>query len=160
MKIIEVLVVEQEKGLFLEISRKLPLVKMEDSPFRAFRLEIDPELLVYFYLFDSSAIIPIDFREDILPHLKRILILAGDTSFRRWNFSEEVSLLLEQDQERIPTMVVLVTGEGKRKERPALIFENGLFLGKDSRLFNWERGNDFNIARIWTTFWSDLRLAV
>ena len=160
MKIIEVLVLEQEKGLFLEISRKLPLVKVEDSPFRSFRLEIDPELLSYFYLFDSSAIIPADFREDILPHLKRIMILAGEVSFRKWNFSEEIALFLEQYQEKIPTMAVLVTEEGKRKQRPTVLFESGLYLGRNSRLFNWERGNQETLFRIWSTFWSDLHLSV
>lgn len=160
MKIIEVLVVEQEKGLFLEISHKLPLVKMEDSPFRALRLEIDPELLVYFYLFDSSAIIPVDFREDILPHLKRLLILAGDVSFRKWNFSEEVALFLERYQEKIPTVTVLATEEGKRKQRPAVLFETGLYLGKNSRLFNWERGSEESLSRVWSTFWSDLHLPI
>ena len=160
MKIIEVLVLEQEKGLFLEISRKLPLVKVEDSPFRSFRLEIDPELLSYFYLFDSSAIIPTDFKEDILPHLKRILIVSGDVSFRKWNFSEEVALFLEQYQKKIPTMSVLATEEGKRKQRPAVLFETGLYLGKNSRLFNWERGNEENLSRVWSTFWSDLQLPI
>jgi hypothetical protein len=160
MKIIEVLVLEQEKGLFLEFSRKLPVVKVEDSPFRSFRLEIDLELLNYFYLFDSSAIIPADFKEDILPHLKRIMILAGEGSFRKWNFSEEVALFLEQYQEKIPTVTVLATEEGKRKQRPAVLFESGLYLGRNSRLFNWERGNEETLSRIWGTFWSDLRLAV
>jgi hypothetical protein len=160
MKIIEVLVLEQEKGLFLEISRKLCLVKIEDSPFQAFRLEIDPDLLIYFYLFNSLAIMPSDFTEDILPHLKRILILAGDVSFRRWNFSEELSVLLEQYREKILTVVVLAVNDGKSKPRPAVIFESGLYLGKGSRLFNWERGNDNTIYQLWSMFWSDLLLAV
>jgi hypothetical protein len=160
MKIIEVLVLEQEKGLFLEIARKLPLVKMDNSPFRVFRLEIDPELLIYFYLFDSSAIIRTDFIEDILPHIRRIMILSGDTSFRKWNFSEELSQLLEQYLEIIPTMVVLAVEAGKRIHRPKIIFENGLYLGKDSRLLNWERGKEDNIAQIWSIFWGKLHLAV
>jgi hypothetical protein len=160
MKIIEILVLEEGQGLFLDISRRLPLVKMDDSPFPVFRLEIDPELVIYFYLFDSSAIIQTDFIEDVLPHISRIMILSGDTSFRRWNFSEELSQLLEQYLEIIPTMVVLAAETGKRILRPEVLFETGLYLGKDTRLLNWERGKEDNIAQIWSIFWGKLPFAV
>ena len=88
------------------------------------------------------------------------MILAGEVSFRKWNFSEEIALFLEQYQEKIPTMAVLATEEGKRKQRPTVLFESGLYLGRNSRLFNWERGNQETLFRIWSTFWSDLHLSV
>ncbi len=158
MKIIEVLVVEQEKGLFQEIARNVPLSQAEGFRYPTFRLEIDPELIIYFYVIDSSVIPAADFLEDIFPHIKRILILGVESAFRKWNFSDELVQLLEQHYEIIPTVLVLVMEEDKRAQRGEVIFHSGLYLGKRSRLVNWERGNKEQLSRIWEMFWNPVTL--
>lgn len=158
MKIIEVLVVEQEKGLFQEIARTVPLSQVEGFRYPAFRLEIDPELIIYFYVIDSSVIPAIDFLEDIFPHIKRILILGVESAFRKWNFSDELVQLLEQHYEIIPTILVLVVEGDKRAQRGEVIFNSGFYLGHKSRLVNWERGNREQVSRIWEIVWNPVIL--
>ncbi len=158
MKIIEVLVIEQEKGLFKEIAHHLPVNVVEGSRFPSLRLEIDPELIIYFYIFDSSVIPPPDFLEDNFLYIKRILILGNETAFRKWNFSDEVARLVEENYEIIPTLLVLVVEPGKRTQRGEVVFDSGLYLGERSRLVSWERGNKEQIGRIWEIFWNPVTL--
>lgn len=158
MKIIEVLVIEQEKGLFQEIARGLPLNQVESFRYPAFRLEIDTELIIYFYVIDSSVIPATDFLEDIFPHIKRMLILGVESAFRKWNFSEQLVQLLEQHYEIIPTVLVLVVEAEKHVQRSEVIFNSGLYLGNKSRLMNREQGNKEQVSRIWDILWNPVNL--
>lgn len=154
MKIIEVLVVEQEKGLFQEIAWNVPLNQVEGFRYLTFRLEVDPGLIIYFYVIDSSVIPAADFLEDIFPHIQRILILGVESAFRKWNFSDELVQRLEQQYEIIPTVLVLVVEGDQRAQQGEVIFNSVLYLGNKSRLVNWERGNKEQISRIWEILWN------
>ncbi|UCF65259.1 MAG: hypothetical protein JSW33_05360 [bacterium] len=154
MKIIDVLLLEQAQGLFEKFAQGIAVQKVEDSRVQVYRLEIDPQLIILFYVGEINNKMPAYLVENIGPGLKRIIWLLDDQQFSDMKAVEEYGSMVGQFDELIPAAVVLKTDHSKWGKMAENLVNEGLFLGNHSRLYFWNQDIERDALRIWKSIWS------
>jgi hypothetical protein len=154
MKIVELLILEHEEGLFTKFANGIPIKILEDYDFPVYRLEIDPSLVLMFYVFNTQQGVPIHLLENIVPSLKRILWFSEEEKFVTLVPPDGYRELLEEYEDIIPSAVVLSMEEDKLPEMSEALLHQGCYLGDQSRLYLWNQNDPQNSRRIWQLIWS------
>jgi hypothetical protein len=156
MKIIEALFIEQNNDLFGILSEVLPVVPLTDSKLPAFRLEIDPELILLLYRIESENILSSEILDNIFPHLERIVLLVSPEDIARFNIPEPVEQKMKEYPVPVPTMVAVALRGKSGLSLKKQILENGLYLGDKNRLFFWNPEQPAESVRIWKNIWTKI----
>jgi hypothetical protein len=154
MKIIDVLLFEQIQGLFEEFAQRIPVQKVEDSRFQVYRLEIDPMLVIFFYLNEMNNKMPAYLVENIGPSLKRIIWLLDDQQTSDLTTAEGYGSIIKRYDDLIPSAVVLRIDESKSGRMPENLINKSLYLGDHSRLHIWNEAEGQDSLRIWKSIWT------
>jgi hypothetical protein len=153
MKLIEALFIEQNNDLFGILSEVLPVVPLSDSKLPAFRLEIDPELVLLLYRIDSENSLSPEILDNIFPHLERIVLLVSLEDVDRFNIPELVERKINEYPVSVPAMVAMALNEKSVPSLKKQILEKGLYLGEKNRLFFWNPAQHGESLRIWKNIW-------
>ncbi len=153
MTIIESLVVEQEEGLFRELSRDLSLELMEGSAVPVLRMEVDPELVVYFYAVESLQSASPAVRDHVIPHMKRVVMIGHAGQLNKWVLPDFLREYLESYGDSLPQVLILCSEENEKRKIPEYLGVRGLYLGDYRRLLFWDRENPADVRRVWQGVW-------
>ncbi|NOQ98124.1 MAG: hypothetical protein GQ561_08160 [Calditrichae bacterium] len=154
MKIYEIMILEHEEKLFTKFAQGIPVKMLEEYDFPVYRLEIDPSLVLIFYVFELQYIPPIHFLENIFPSLKRIIWLSREQQFMNLLPPDEYKKFFEQFEDIIPSAVVLAVADDNLPEMSEALLHQGCYLGDQSRLYLWNEKDPQNSRRIWQLIWS------
>ena len=154
MNILEIIILEQEEGLFRKFAREIPLQLLNEYDFPVYRLEIDPNLVLIFYIFEVQTRYSAYFLENIFPSIKRVIWLSSEQNFIDLVPADEFIELLEQFEDTIPSAVILGVGDDKMTMMSEALLHQGCYLGDQSRLYLWNQGDPQNSRQIWQLIWS------
>ena len=154
MNILEIMILEQEEGLFRKFAREIPFQLLDEYDFPVYRLEIDPNLVLIFYIFIVQTRYPDHFLENIFPSLKRIIWLSSEQKFIELVPTDEFMELLEQFEDTIPSAVILGVGDDKLTMMSEALLHQGCYLSDQSRLYLWNQGDPQSSRQIWQLIWS------
>lgn len=154
MNILEIAILEQEEGLFRKFSQEIPLQVLTEYDFPVYRLEIDPNLILIFYIFDVQKRFPVNFLENIFPSLKRIIWLSSEQNFNDLIPPDEFKELFEQFEDAIPSAVILGVEDEKMTLMSEVLLHQGCYLGDQSRLYLWNEGDPQSSRQLWQLIWS------
>jgi hypothetical protein len=152
MEIIESLVIEQSEGLFIQLSDQMPFSLFTEHPLKIYRLEVEPDLMMYFYVLDSRKNIPIDWLLNIFPSLKRIIFLADRNGVDEWELSD---ILIENIQRYIPSIPSYAIIFTDKKLDRAEFFSNELPIKENVKILCWHRSDKI----IWRQIWKEIFLS-
>jgi hypothetical protein len=151
MKIVEAIVIEQESGLFSQLIAELPFSSLENQDFPCYRLQVDPSLVMLFYLFRDNHRIPGDWLNHSAHHIKRIILLTSREKVEEWQLEDVVKEELLSLVANIPKFLLLVSPNGSEKDLSRDTLEK---FGKPVQVVHWNN-NDRDMARqIWKMIWS------
>ncbi len=153
MKIIESLFIEQNDDMFAGLSEVLPLAPLPDSKLPAFRLEIDPELVLIFYKIDTDTNLYPEILENIFPHLERIVLLTSAEDIDNFKIPAFVLQKMEEYSGSFTAVVVISLNDDSRRGLKEPYVDKGLFLGEGSHLFFWNPQQRDDSLRIWKKMW-------
>jgi len=154
MNILEIMILEEEGGLFGNFAREIPLQLLNEYDFPVYRLEIDPDLVLIFYIFEVQKRYPVHFLENIFPSLKRIIWLSSERKFIDMMPPDEFNELLEQFEDTIPSAVILGVGDDKMTMMSEALLHRGCYLGEQSSLYLWNQEDPQSSRQIWQLIWS------
>jgi len=154
MKIFEIMILEDEEGLFTKFSRGIPMKILKANDFPVYRLEIDRSLVLIFYLFEIQKRPPAHLLENIFPSLKRIIWLSSQRQFMNLTPPAEYNELFEQFEDLIPSAVILDVGDDSQTDLAEALLHHGCYLGDQSRLYLWNAADPQNSRQIWQLIWS------
>lgn len=156
MNILEIAILEQEEGLFSKFTQEIPIHLLTEYDFPVYRVEIDPNLVLIFYIFDIQKRFPVYLLENIIPSLKRIIWLSSEQNFIDLMPPDEIKELFQQFEDAIPSAVILGVGDEKMTMMSEALLHQGCYLGDQSRLYLWNEGDPQSSRRIWQLIWSVL----
>lgn len=157
MKIEEILIIGVDPDLKDTFLSRLPLDGQRIHGVDIYQLEIDMDLRIFFYDFDLSHQIPIEFMEHIRPHLSGVLIIGdSDISLHSGTKADLVNDIIKE-LENIPVVVAAVMNGKNRNTISQAFNESGLYLSKNSRLYFWKYEDVKSIRAIWRSLLVDLQ---
>jgi hypothetical protein len=155
MQILELLVYEENEGLFSEFSQFLPLVKVAQQNLPTYRLEIDRQLVLLVYYLSKDQNYSLQYLKNVFPHLTRLLWLSNKKGFEDLTLPEELQAIYEENDSSLPSTIVLAADRHSTEAESDSIMETGFNLNTNSRLIFWNREDQENVHRIWQKMWGE-----
>jgi hypothetical protein len=147
----ETLVIEQKKGLFDKLSGCLELHELVDFNLPVYRLEIDPDIAIYFYLLNKEIKPQETILDNIFPHIKNIILLSRYDDFKNWQLPENLSKRLNEIEDGISFYVITLINEDLKHTFSKEILNQGFLISAAGRLLLWDSSDEKNAKHIWKT---------
>lgn len=152
MKILEYIALETSPGLFAEFSKPLHFIRSDEMNFPAYRLEIDPEMVIWFYLvFSQTRDIPEELKKTA-PYLRGALLLPDTNWMGNYLSFQEILSQLDIQPGKLPLFLAQKTTYDWYEELPMHIRHEGIYLGPGSKLMFWPEQHANSLRVIWRNF--------
>ena len=155
MQIIETLVIEQAPEMFSGMGEILPLSDLEQVEVPIYRFEVDSDLVILIYRLNSERQIKKEILDNILPHLKAVILLFDRSLFSTENYSLPFWDQLMEREREVP-VILAVKAENADIALSEKIKSRGLYLGEKSRMMFWDPADRASLLRIWQEGWGNL----
>ncbi len=155
MQIVETLVFETQNGLFEKLSNPLPLTSLGGTDIPTYRLEVDPELVIFIYLIEKNKSNGEQFLANLMPYIKTTVILTRNTELESLELPAFLLKHLNDFEERAPITLALVN-KGEGNGRAEYLREHGFYLAERSRLVLLDEDDKENRIQVWKIAWGEL----
>lgn len=149
MKIIETMVLSQNQRIFEDLGKNLSLSYVDTLELPVYRLELDPQLVILFYVITPELKVNKLLFDSIIPHITCVLLVSNRDSYDKLRFPENIAEDAEALLDSVVSVIAFEDGENWEEQLPDYINKEGLYLGEQGRLLFWNKEDVENTGRIW-----------
>lgn len=153
MLILESLIVELQEGLFEKILEVIPHERIEKYEFPVYRIEANPDLVLYLYQFSTNNHNKNLIFENILPHLHNCIILTTMELLSKKELGESDGEIVMKLPKEVPIIMAAVKEKEMEKDFNEKIITTGLTLGQASKLLFWDPADRKDIKALFKNAW-------
>ena len=156
MQIIESLILEQDGGSLDTLLELLPVESVIGHELPIKRLEVNPDLIVMFYIIRPNREIKSEIIDRVFPHLKSVLVLSGGDEFSEANLPMGCLDRFKSLNKNCLVITAAKVNNAHFNSLPIILKHNGFYLDSRSRLIPWCEENKESHQNVWQSLWGIL----